>query len=423
MANKTKGFVVVSGVRPSGVPYWIVRGSIGGKQVRKEFADRVAAKAYQEQRNSEVFGAPRVAQAPVLTRLNADQVREAEVVIAQLEREFSGMSLSEVLDYYRAAAPSLPMQDVRLFASALDRVRMKFPQATLADACDFFVGAFRPDLSGITLGAALESYAQDVERRRETQALGWWQARSIRINLEKFECHFAPTTKLGSITTSQLHDFLLSTSRGKDGSQNYSNKTWANRRGYLTRFFNHCIEEGWLETNPAEQVRKYSKRDYHKPTPTVLSIQRVQDLMADAEVFAQGRLVPYLVLTLYCGLRPSWRESEITRFRADQIDLHRAELRMPASTTKTRKPRVIKLQPNVIRWLEQYPIAQYPVMARNFRKLIIAFRKKHKLEHDVLRHTYASMLVGKTRSVGEAALQAGNSENILWSNYLNLAGC
>jgi hypothetical protein len=46
--------------------------------------------------------------------------------------------------------------------------------------------------------------------------------------------------------------------------------------------------------------------------------------------------------------------------------------------------------------------------------------KKFGLTHDVLRHTFISMHVGKYRSMGEAALQAGNSEAIIRRHYLDL---
>ena len=47
-------------------------------------------------------------------------------------------------------------------------------------------------------------------------------------------------------------------------------------------------------------------------------------------------------------------------------------------------------------------------------------RKKFNLGHDVLRHTYISMTVGAFRSVGDAALQAGNSEAVIRKHYLDL---
>ena len=47
-------------------------------------------------------------------------------------------------------------------------------------------------------------------------------------------------------------------------------------------------------------------------------------------------------------------------------------------------------------------------------------RKERKLSHNVLRHTYISMTVGSFRSVGDAALQAGNSESVIRKYYLDL---
>ena len=56
MANKTKEFVVASAVRPSGFPDWIVRGTINGRRIRKEFSERSDALAFQEQKISELAG-------------------------------------------------------------------------------------------------------------------------------------------------------------------------------------------------------------------------------------------------------------------------------------------------------------------------------------------------------------------------------
>ena len=47
-------------------------------------------------------------------------------------------------------------------------------------------------------------------------------------------------------------------------------------------------------------------------------------------------------------------------------------------------------------------------------------RKKFSLGLDVLRHVYISMHVAKFRSMGDTALQAGNSEAIIKKHYLNL---
>ncbi len=60
------------------------------------------------------------------------------------------------------------------------------------------------------------------------------------------------------------------------------------------------------------------------------------------------------------------------------------------------------------------------IRPRRFREMRMAVRKKFDLTHDLLRHTFISMLVGAFRSVGDAALQAGNSEAIIRKNYLDV---
>jgi hypothetical protein len=56
----------------------------------------------------------------------------------------------------------------------------------------------------------------------------------------------------------------------------------------------------------------------------------------------------------------------------------------------------------------------------NLQKLRARIAKRFGLTHDVMRHTFISMHVAKFRSLGEAALQAGNSESIIKKHYLDL---
>lgn len=67
-----------------------------------------------------------------------------------------------------------------------------------------------------------------------------------------------------------------------------------------------------------------------------------------------------------------------------------------------------------------YPLEKFPIILGNFKKRRDRFAKKFNLTHDVLRHTFISMFVAKFRSIGEAAIQAGNSESIIRKHYLDL---
>jgi hypothetical protein len=78
------------------------------------------------------------------------------------------------------------------------------------------------------------------------------------------------------------------------------------------------------------------------------------------------------------------------------------------------------IQPCLHAWLTRYPVERYPIIPRSASNLLAEVRKKFSLGHDVLRHVFISMHVAKFRSMGDTALQAGNSEAIVKKHYLNL---
>jgi len=70
--------------------------------------------------------------------------------------------------------------------------------------------------------------------------------------------------------------------------------------------------------------------------------------------------------------------------------------------------------------LTAYPLEKFPIIPTNLQHKRAAVAKDFDLSHDIMRHTFISMHVGKFRSMGEAALQAGNSESIIRKHYLDL---
>ena len=132
-------------------------------------------------------------------------------------------------------------------------------------------------------------------------------------------------------------------------------------------------------------------------------------------------MVPFFVLTLFAGVRPDWKGGEISKIRPKDIDLANGVIRIEPEVSKINEKRQIKVQPNLDLWLKKYPLPDAGALPpRNPERVIRDIRKHFNLGHDVLRHTYCSMTVGAFRSVGDAALQAGNSEAIIRQNYLDL---
>jgi len=82
--------------------------------------------------------------------------------------------------------------------------------------------------------------------------------------------------------------------------------------------------------------------------------------------------------------------------------------------------RLVDIQPNLAAWLKAYPFDKYPITFPYMSQHRTAIAKAFKLSHDILRHTFISMHVAKFRSLGDTALQAGNSEGIIRRHYLNI---
>ena len=60
---------------------------------------------------------------------------------------------------------------------------------------------------------------------------------------------------------------------------------------------------------------------------------------------------------------------------------------------------------------------KHPIIVPGLRAERTKLNEQFGLGHDILRHTFISMHVGKFRSMGDAALQAGNSESIIKKHY------
>ena len=102
------------------------------------------------------------------------------------------------------------------------------------------------------------------------------------------------------------------------------------------------------------------------------------------------------------------------------INLDTGVIHVEPEVSKVRMKRNVDIQPNLAVWLRAYPVDRFPIVPPNLEEVRTSIAKKFGLTHDVMRHTFVSMFVAKFRSMGEAALQAGNSESIIRRHYLDL---
>jgi integrase len=353
----------------NGTVSWRVSGWLHGARVRRNFKTREEAAA--EWAALEVRAAQAAAGLrPAATLLTEVQLREAELAYRRLEN--SRWSLLECLDYALANRRD-PSQE-------------------------------KP------IPEAIREYLAVRAQEHERTLLSARQLRSIRDELAVFgACH--PDGAVSQFAPAGLTAYL---ERGKA-----SLKTYNNRRGLLSTFFKFALRRQWVAANPVEGT-PHHRINHRRGSATTISAEQSAELMAYLEGQEGGALVPHFALCLFAGIRPCIRYGEISRLRPDSVRLDTGTIHIEPEVSKVRMKRLVTIQPNLAAWLRAFPLDRFAIIPPNTSNARAKVCAKFGLTHDVLRHTFISMFVAKFRSMGEAALQAGNSESIIRKHYLDL---
>lgn len=362
-------FEVVPFENRNGTSSWRVVGWLHGERVRKNFktrAEAVAEKATFEVKAAQTEQGMRT----VATTLTVEQVREAETVFHRLRDR--PCPLSFYVDF------------------ALTNYKEPEQQKKLCDACADYTAARQRE------------FDQGQLSKSQVRHIGW--------EMKRLAKHF-PKLLLAEITPSGLTAYLE--------APGCSMKHHNGRRGLLSTFFKFCFMRGWTAENPIPKVPHFRIRR-KRGAATTLTAADAQRVMDFAENYQGGALVPFFALCLFAGIRPGVPEGEIARMTPAMIDLEKGEISITAEVSKVAEPRVTTIQPNLSAWLRAYPMNGSAVALGDFKKRRQAIWRKLGLTQDVMRHTFISMFVAKFRSIGEAAIQAGNSESIIRRHYLNL---
>lgn len=290
---------------------------------------------------------------------------------------------------------------------------------TLDEAVSFFLRHHRAPAFTIDLSEAMERYLVERERdgvRARTLA-------QMRSTIQSLVGH-AKDPQVHKVSPQAVEAFLRSL-RAKDGTNKASLKTWNNYRNDLHKFFEWCAESDksterpWTFENPVSKVRKFSARlvrEEQDATPATTSANDVQRMLTVLMRWRGGRMVRYFAFLYFAGIRPD-ELKRLAEREAELVNLKTGVITIPAHISKTRHARQVTITANLRKWLDAAP---GPIIPKNFDRLAKQVRAHFNLSHDEARHSFISYHVALHRSVGDAALQAGNSETIVRRHYLNL---
>ncbi|MGB6219393.1 hypothetical protein [Haloferula sp.] len=310
-----------------------------------------------------------------------------------------------------------PLTDDQLdqAVKAFDRLGSTY---TLDEALEFFLRHHRPPEFTIRLRDAMALYRDD----RERDAIRERSLKGIKSVLDQFLRE--TDNPLTHEVTAQAVEKFLRGLRAKDGTNKATRKTWNNYRNILHSFFEWSTvadvasNRPFAFENPVTTIRKFSARqvrEEQEAKPATTSPEDVLRLFRALSRWKGGVMLRYYALLYFAGLRPG----EIERMNGQEkalVNLKTKTITIPAKVSKTGHERHVTISNNLAAWLQ---IAPLPTIPTNFDRMAKMVRKHFKLDHDEARHSFISYHVALHRSVGDAALQAGNSESIVRRHYLN----
>lgn len=289
---------------------------------------------------------------------------------------------------------------------------------TLDDAVAFFLKHHRaPDFT-IRLKEAVGRYRDEKERDglrpRTLKAIGSVLGSFITTTNDPF---------VHEVTRQDVEAFLRGL-RAKDGIAKATRKTWNNYRNDLHGFFAWCAMEDatthrpFTFENPVEKVRKFSARQVREEqsvTPATTDPAKVCRILSVLRRWRGGVMVRHFALLYFAGIRPAELAALAPR-EGELVNRKTGIITIPANVSKTRHERQVVISDNLAAWLDAAP---GPIIPVNFDRMAKAIRSHFGLSHDEARHSFISYHVALNRSIGDAALQAGNSESIVKLHYLN----
>jgi integrase len=362
-------FVISQFTNPSGEIVFRLSGWLDGKRIRKNFPTRTEAEAQRQVFDIGDLQIKAGARATI-TRLTDEQLHEAEAVFQRI------VGRPQSLSFY----------------------------------IDFALKNYREPEKLKLLAEAIAEYVAAKEHEFTQGQLSTSQLKRIRCDLRKMQKHFGGVT-VAELTAPNLLGYL---ELGRPAL-----KTYNNRRGIVSTFLKFSFHRGWVIENPIAKVPHHRIRRKRGSAKTLTAAQAAT-FMEKMESFEGGRWVPYFALCLFAGIRPSVPGGEITRLKPEDVNLETSVISISAEVSKVREPRRVAIHPNLAAWLQAYPLKKFRLIVPNGQQRRSRIAQEHGLSHDVLRHTFISMFVAKYRSIGEAAIQAGNSESIIRRHYLDL---
>ncbi len=262
-------------------------------------------------------------------------------------------------------------------------------------------------LPRVTVAVAVEQ----MKKQAETDGKSDLRLKQLANVLDRFAEAF--NREVHTLTPKLIADYLTGLALAERTRRNHRDvigffNRWLILRGYLAK------GTDWLEG-----VQNYTARKLGQIT--TYTAEELQRLIAAAD----ERILPMIVIGGFAGLR----HAEIARLEWQDIDMEEGFIEVKAENAKTDTRRIVPLKANLKAFLK-------PLVKKSGKVVSVVNTTKQLLKtatdtadaeneieamewkHNALRHTYISARVAESGDVPRVADEAGNSPQVIRTNYL-----
>jgi integrase len=205
-----------------------------------------------------------------------------------------------------------------------------------------------------------------------------------------------------------------------------SGRTKRNYLRIIASLFRFAIKRKFLPKDALEEIEAVQQAKENTGEIEIYTPEEIQEIM----FAARPEMIPWLTIAAFAGLRTA----EIQRLDWSEVNLSQRHIEIKAGKAKTAARRLAPLTDNLAAWLAPHAqafgkVMDYTSWWHQFTNLTARINRLRKergdlrefaWKHNALRHSFISYRVADTQNVAQVALEAGNSPQMVFSNYRQL---
>jgi integrase len=257
-----------------------------------------------------------------------------------------------------------------------------------------------------TIRKSIAETVEEILEAKEQDGISVRYLQSLRSHLNRFADHFR--MNIATVTSAQIEDWLRRIKRGP--------RTRNNIRHSVVTLFNFAKARGYLPKMFATEADHVAKARDRGGEIGIFSPAQLGELLAIVD--EEAKL--YLALGAFTGLR----SAELIRLEWEDVNFQRGYIQVGKAKAKTATRRLVPIQPNLEMWLAPYRDSKGLIFVSEHaadRSIEQAKALGTQWPNNVLRHSYATYRLAQCQDAARVALEMGNSPQMLFRNYRELA--